>query len=365
MTSSEENQGSIVVIIMKKTLIISASCRTFIKLNRYLIIYIIIAFYVLSCTSSNENNINKEDEDTRIHQTVERGPVMVQLDVDKKEITIADRLKLLITVTADEEYEIKLPGFGEKLEQFGIVDYHTSQPELVDKNKIKISRQYILEPFLSGDYTIPPMKIDFWKKGEAESDPHVIETEELTIQVSSLLPENIENLKIHDIKPPVSLPLSKTVWIWTAGLSLLAAVMIIMFFLFKIRSKRAYNDIKNIIPAHEIAYREIEQLVSEDLIEKGEIKRFYQRISNILRRYIENRFGLHAPEETTEEFLTDLETDKSFPDQYRLLLKKFLIHCDLVKFAEHQPDTDDIQKTFDSCRDFISGTEEKDNKTDS
>ena len=39
---------------------------------------------------------------------------------------------------------------------------------------------------------------------------------------------------------------------------------------------------------------------------KGRIKEFYERISNILRHYIEHRFDLHAPERTTEEFLYEL-----------------------------------------------------------
>ena len=35
-------------------------------------------------------------------------------------------------VTADEAYEVEMPAFGEKLEQFGIVDFTTTQPELLD-----------------------------------------------------------------------------------------------------------------------------------------------------------------------------------------------------------------------------------------
>ena len=86
---------------------------------------------------------------------------------------------------------------------------------------------------------------------------------------------------------------------------------------------------------------------------------FYQRISGILRHYIENRFGLHAPEQTTEEFLTGLEAGYDFSGEHKLLLKTFLNHCDLVKFAEFQPNTEDIQKTFDSCKAFIRATEER------
>ena len=97
-------------------------------------------------------------------------------------------------------------------------------------------------------------------------------------------------------------------------------------------------------------------MIARNLIESGEIKLFYQEISNILRRYIEKRFGINAPEQTTEEFLDGLKTPATFPVEYQDLLKRFLIHCDLVKFAAHQPVAEDIQNTVDSCRKFIDET---------
>ncbi|MCP4682027.1 MAG: protein BatD [Desulfobacterales bacterium] len=321
-----------------------------------------VLFYSIiltSCIEQKDAGKADEGESPGIHKTFERGPLTVKLDVDKKEISIADRLNLSITVISDEDYKIELPSFGSRLEQFGVLDYHTSRPELVDDNRQKTSRSYLLEPFLSGDYKISPMEIHFRKKGEEEADRHTIETEEITIKVNSLLPENMEDIELHDIRPPVNFPYPKAVWLWAGlvfGVTIVAAILIIIL---RNRKKRALEIIQAGIAPHELAYEELQRLVSEDLIKKGEIKLFYQRISDILRHYIENRFRLHAPEETTEEFLVDLESSSNFPDKYRPLLKVFLFHCDLVKFAEHQPTTEDIQKTFDSCKDFIAGTEHK------
>ncbi|SPD74210.1 conserved exported hypothetical protein [uncultured Desulfobacterium sp.] len=300
----------------------------------------------------------EKEKDTGIHQTVERGPAAVSLDVDKKEITIAERLNLSINITVDEDYEVNLPAFGEKLEQFGIVDYHTSQPVLTENNKKRISRSYVLEPFLSGEYTISPMKIKFFKKGDQEDQAHEIETPEVKVTVKSLLPEDMKEVKLNEIKPPVAVPRSYKVWLWSGAIAVVcigvaAALIIIM--------RRRKKDIPTLdakILPHQLAYEELRRLVAEDLPEKGEIKLFYQHISGIIRRYIENRFGIHAPEQTTEEFLAGLESDRSFPSQHKALLNTFLRHCDLVKFAEYQPQAEDIQMTFDSCKAFIEGTAE-------
>ena len=324
------------------------------------LLFIVCTFALFSCNLKKDTDPLDIKEDTGIHKTFERGPVAVKLDTDKKEITIADRLNLTIRVISDENYEVELPGFGEKLEQFGIVDYHTSPPELIEGNKISISRSYVLEPFLSGDYTIPPMKVTFWEKGEKETKLHEIETEEIIITVTSLLPGKMEEMKLHDIRPPVNLPRTYSMWIWIGTIAgILIAGGVIAFIIIRKRRQTANGDIQLKFPAHELAFDELDKLISENLVEKGDVKLFYQRISDILRLYIENRFSIKAPEQTTEEFLSGLDTRKRFPGTYNQLLKNFLTHCDLVKFAELQPANDDIKITFDSCRDFIVETQEK------
>ncbi len=314
----------------------------------------------VSCRGNNKTTgPDVKPAETGIHETYARGPVTVVLNTDLKDMTIADRLHLTITVTADENYAIQLPRFGEKLEQFGIVDYQTTEPELIDKNRIKISRSYVLEPFLSGDYNIPPMTVEFWEKGAENTDHHKVETEKITINVKSLLPEKMAGLKIHEIRPPVNLEASYKTWVkWGVIAGGIILTGLIAFFIIKKR-KSSVDVIAQAIPFHELAFRELEALVNEKLIEKGEIKQFYRRISGILRKYIENRFNINAPEQTTEEFLARVKENGLFTAKHKTLLNDFLRHCDLVKFAEHQAEDEEIQKTFDSCKKFILETSEK------
>ena len=334
------------------------------SLNRHrfpaAIITLFLCLQILFSCNTNENQKGTaEKKDDGIHEYVERGPARVTLETDKKEITIAERINLTLAVDIEEDYEVELPAFGDKLEQFGIVDYHNSQPELKDNNRKLIKRTYVLEPFLSGEYNISPMKIAFFKKKGDESDKHYIETPEVSIKVISLLPEDIKDLKLNEIVPPLPYPRAYKPWIWTGAGVLFIALLTCVFFYYR---KRHYGGepIEARLKSHEIAYNELRALVDENLIEKGDIKQFYLRLSAIVRRYIENRFGLRAPEQTTEEFLSGLETAGDFPAEYKPLLRNFLKHCDLVKFARFEPGTEDIQKSFDSCKAFIQGTEERD-----
>ena len=323
----------------------------------FFFMYVALMVSALSCNKDETIGTPHEKEETGIHETVDRGPATLFLDIDHKEITVADRLNLKITMVVDEDYEVKLPGFGEKLDQFGIVDYRTTQPELTEDNRKKMSRSYVLEPFLSGEYIIPSMEVTFWKEGEEETEAHKIETPEVTVAVKSILPEDLEEVKLNEIKPPVPFPRSYSLWIWLGiGSALIVSGVAVTVILIR-RRKKVEEVLGQQVSAHELAYEELRRLVAEDLVKKGEIKVFYQRLSGIIRHYIENRFGLRAPEQTTEEFLAGLEAAQEFPGTYKPLLKTFLNHCDLVKFAEHQPRAEDIQKTFDSCKAFIKGTE--------
>jgi hypothetical protein len=128
--------------------------------------------------------------------------------------------------------------------------------------------------------------------------------------------------------------------------------------------KKNLEFIRIFRPAHEIAYDRLRALVKDDLINAGRIKEFYERISNILRHYIEHRFDLRAPERTTEEFLYELQNTDVLAESDKKSIGEFLTHCDLVKFAKHNPTTEQIQRTFDLVKEFIEKTKTDERKVD-
>jgi hypothetical protein len=282
------------------------------------------------------------------------GPLTVRITLDHKEITLADRLLLTVTAECDEGYDVVLPKFGENLEQFLIRDARTEEPRLVGPGRVQTARVYTLEPLVSGAYPLRPMKVTFGKHGEETPGAHELETPEVTVTVTSLLPEDIAKLDVEDIVGPQELPRSPLHRVWWA----LAAVLPLAAlgtWLWRRYGRRA-RELPPPRPAHEIAYEEMRGLVARDLPGQGLVKEFYQELSGILRRYIENRFQLHAPERTTEEFLDELRRDATLAPPHKQLLEVFLTHCDLVKFAEVVPSPEQIQETFDRCKAFIEQT---------
>ena len=281
------------------------------------------------------------------------GPVRFEQKLNRKEITIAERVSLVLEVSAPEEYEITFPEFGAKLDEFGIVDYSTSPSRLGEGGRLIRERSYLLEPFLSGEYTIPPMTVSYRTRDGDES--HDISSEELKVSVKSLLPDAGGDLKIKEIGAPLGMPFSIT-WGWAVLLLLVLGLAAAAAYWFWRRRAKTTQSAEVVLP-HEAAYRALSRLLEQKLVEQGLVREFYQALSDILRRYIEDRFGLRAPERTTEEFMVELTQADILAAGHKRLLKDFLRHCDMVKFAKYSPQEPEIDGAVKACRSFVAETE--------
>jgi hypothetical protein len=314
-------------------------------MKRLLLISLVVAM-VASCGGGEERAVVGSFE---IDETYRRGPVSFRAALSRKEITIAERVTMLLEIRAREGYRAELPSFGEKLELFGIVDYETFRPEL-QGDTVVTRRTYELEPFLSGEYAIPPMTVRFTAEGD--SVLYSVESDTLRVRVNSILPEDLAEFDIRDAAGPVDIPADYTPAIVITAAVLAAAAAI--YLLWRRRSAKTAAAMR--VPAHEIAYRALEKLLARGLIEKQLYKEFTAEVADILRRYIEGRFGLRAPERTTEEFLIEAREGLNVEEERKRILAEFLVHCDLVKFASLEPGEDDVKRTFATACDFIEAT---------
>lgn len=302
-----------------------------------------------------------------IRKEIRKGPFCVRLQADKDTLSIAESLVLSLEVEVEEGFEAELPGFGEKLGEFGIKDYREDPPKLTSENKLLSRKTYTLEPFLSGEYTIESMSVRFRKKSEglgaAEKSPgqapafdDEIATEPVTIKVTSLLEKDQKELALNPIRGPVSLPSGPLPLALVVGFVVVALAGAAAFFLFRRRKGGSRRQEAPPIPPHELAYAQLQEILDQKLIERGLVKLFFSRISDVLRAYIENRFGIHAPKQTTEEFFAGLSRHAPFSTEQKGLLLEFLQDCDLVKFAEHRPSQEQVLGALSSCRAFIGAT---------
>jgi hypothetical protein len=92
-----------------------------------------------------------------------------------------------------------------------------------------------------------------------------------------------------------------------------------------------------------------------DLIHDPE--RFTVVVSDALRVYLEERFALHAPERTSEEFLAEIQAGAVLTPLQQGLMSDFLTRCDLVKFARYEPREPELRELCDAAIRLVEETE--------
>jgi hypothetical protein len=294
-----------------------------------------------------------------------QGQLILDQRTDKKESTIAEQLELVLEASAPENIGVEFPTYSASLGDFTLLDVKSHPARITgigDDVRVIHAVTYLLEPYLPGTYTIPPMTVKYLDRNNA-AEPTQLTTEELQVTVKSLMGQGDGSVEIKDIRGPLSLPQNTALQILLGATVLLLIIIGVTGFLYwrKISNKKQAVPVQ--LRPEEIALQELDRLLAENLLTRGEVKLFHLKISDILRHYIENRFGLKAPERTTEEFLTELSVarsqENSLLGSHKPLLADFLIHCDLVKFAKHEPTVAESETTVSICREFIEKTKEK------
>lgn len=279
-------------------------------------------------------------------------PITVKTQVDKKTVSIGDKVRYTITIYADKGLEVELPLFEENLGDFAVKDFGKSTRTFF--NRKTLTQWYLLDTYVTAKFTLPKPVVKY--KNSKDKEWSQIEGNQQEIEVKSLLDKSDAHLAIRDIKAPVNLPVKwlKIIFFALAALLALGGVLVYRHW----RKKRIAEAAAFKRPAHEIALEQLQALAGKDYISKGMTKEYFFEISMIVRYYLENRFSLHAPEMTTEEFLAHVRDYSSLAEGHKSLLREFLSSCDMVKFAKYAPSQEEIKAVFDSAKNFIETTKD-------
>ncbi|MEC9372395.1 MAG: BatD family protein, partial [Planctomycetota bacterium] len=305
---------------------------------------------MLLVTGCGEGGGSERTDAAAVTQSHASDSLRVTVSVDHDAITVAEVVTLRIGVEVEEGWRVTPPlTDAESLGEFTILERAERMEVVGDGGGVRRAFEFTLEPFLEGEYVIPAIEIRAEHAGEA-GETIEVETDEIEIAVRSVAPEDAE---IASIKPVADPP--PNVWLaWGVIAGSLAGVILLAVLAGAMiqRSRRPAPP----LPAHEAARQRLIDLLGGDLLASGRYKAFYNELSLILRQYIEDRFALAAPERTTEEFLHESAASRRFTAEQERTLRAFLSHCDLVKFAELQPDEAQVNESVATVQRFIEST---------
>lgn len=180
----------------------------------------------------------------------------------------------------------------------------------------------------------------------------------LTLKV---LPVDVDSLETINPIAGVVAPHSRwydifpdwTVWVLLA-IAVLAFAGAVIYFITH-RKQIIIERHKVVIPPYELAMSRLNDLRARKLAESGHDKEYYTELVDILRQYLDGRFGINAMEMTTTQIVKALRGNQ----ETRMTaeqMKPVLDIADFVKFAKVRPMPEDNARSFATAVDFIEQT---------
>jgi hypothetical protein len=295
--------------------------------------------------------------------------VSISASLDTSRIYIGDQIFYTITIDQPSGMALQIKLLKDTLcKNIEIVAGPKPDTAVTGNNRLRINSKYLITSFDTGSYRIPPAFAEINNEGGIRR--FYSGYSPLEVVRVKIAPQDT-TAKIFDIVKPYKVPLTlgeiiPWILLFAVASAILWGIIILVRKLKK--SKKAPEPVLNPDPAHIIAFRDLEKLKQEELWQKGEIKLYYSRLTEILRQYLENRYGVYSLEMTTSETLEALVRSGFKKNETYNSLKTILNGSDLVKFAKYKPEPPENENHFENSWKFVETTrvkEEQSEATDS
>ncbi len=257
----------------------------------------------------------------------------VTSEVDTTKIKIGEQIIYKIKVESDTTDLVVFPQ-GQTFTPLEMVE--ASPTDTVKKDsRYELLKKYALTQFDSGGYIVPRQKVIIGDK--------TFYTDSLKVEVSNIAVDTTKQ-KLYDIKPIIEVDKANSKW-WIYLLITLLAIALVAFLLYWfIWRKKPLTEEEEIalLPPYDRAKLAIRKLEERDVMSSG-IKAYYSDLTDIIRKYLDEKVYDRAMESTTDELIDRLQL---LTDGNQIALTKGTIknlesvlkRADLVKFAKSEPD---------------------------
>ena len=279
----------------------------------------------------------------------------IETYLESQDFHLGEPVVYTVTVKLPVAGEVEFHAPGEKLGDFKIVDQAYNVAD-TDKGKLHSQVYYLItdEPgsrMITGVVVkYRPNSYDYWQEEYIQAQ---------TLEVKSILYDYGTPLDIRDVKGPHKRPFPW--WIVFLIIFLLIVIGVIGWLIYRYKFMSVIEE-EPAPPAHELAFEFLKELKEKNYIYNRKVKEFYSELSDILRCYLEGRFGLKSPEMTTDEFLAHIQNSEVISSEYRKTLKEFLTICDMAKFAKYGSSSKEMEDGLACVQRFIDQTKQEEDK---
>ena len=209
----------------------------------------------------------------------------------------------------------------------------------------------VIASFDEGEYRLPPLAL---RRQTPDGKVDTVWFESQLLDVKTM-PVDTATFVIHDIKDQVRYPVTfrETLpWIGL-GLGAVALVLLAIWLIRKFRRRKEEEAAKE--PAHIRALRKLDRYRGDKFWEPEKQKAFYSGVTDTLREYIDDRYGIGAMEMTTAEIFPELKKE-NLPDDLYGGLKELFERADFIKFAKHIATREENAEVLPLAVKFVTST---------
>lgn len=284
--------------------------------------------------------------------------------LEKDSILIGDQIWWTMPIEAGEGDRITLPEIPNPIiDKVEVLSPFVVDTLFIKKHIARLEARIRLTSFDSGSYALPYLPVyrngdTLWFKGP------LLYVNTIPVDTAGFVP--------YDLKAQIKYPLGARDIVPWAGI-LLALGLIVWFIVYCIRRRRrrlpVFGRLKPKEPAHITALKTFDRIKAQKLWQNNRIKLYYTLLTDALRVYFLERWGIQALEQTSGEIIEDLERESKkdallTPDALSLI-ENMLLLADMVKFAKHLPIAEENERAMEQAVRFVSATahlEEEDKK---
>lgn len=259
--------------------------------------------------------------------------VSVEAEIDSIQIFVGQQAHVALKAVAKENSKVEFP-------QFKPLEYITPGVEVLGSQELETHQEdngyvtrttlYTLTSFDDTLYYLPPMTV------KVDGKPY--KSKSLALKVLTIEVDTTNVDQFFGPKDVQDNPFQWSDWSLPFWLSVLMLVLLaICYYLYlRMRDNKPIithiRIVKRLLP-HQKAMQQIEQIKADKMVTSENSKEYYTKLTDTLRKYIEERYGFNAMEMTSSEIiekLTATQDEKALSE-----LRHLFLTADLVKFAKY------------------------------
>ncbi len=282
--------------------------------------------------------------------------VVAGITVDTNKILIGKPVSVLLRLSQPKTLSVNWPLFTDSMGQLEVLQVMPVDTlNVEDDNSLVRTQTITVTSFDSGTYILP--EVSFSYRAASSDKLLTASTDPLTIQVFTVPVDT--SADIRDIRTVEKAPFDTMLLIWILVAVLAVILILTAIWWYRRKKRKSTLDMEKvpeqIIPAHVAALEALKNLEEERLWQNGKVKQYYTGLTDILRIYIGQRWGLNALELTSDEILSGsfmVTLSKEISEDLERLLRL----ADLVKFAKLLPQSAENESSIQLAVKFVNNT---------